>query len=212
MRKVWKVGLIGLAGSAVSLGAAIATVLSWPEFGGKLEGARTSKKTTSKGAPAARTAVLYARVSSKDQEREGYSIPAQQELLRQYAADQGFRVLEEFVDVETAKRAAALEEMERLSNVDKADLDLGLALLELGKETYDAYIRLTHEQRRALLDLVLLNSTLTGRRLEVTWRELFSFLVNLAETSDAGSPRRPRSRGASKMMVDTGFEPVTSTV
>ncbi len=30
-------------------------------------------------------AVLYARVSSKDQEREGFSIPAQQKLLRQYA-------------------------------------------------------------------------------------------------------------------------------
>ncbi len=28
-------------------------------------------------------AVLYARVSSRDQEREGYSIPAQLELLRE---------------------------------------------------------------------------------------------------------------------------------
>ncbi len=32
-------------------------------------------------------AVLYARVSSKDQEREGFSIPAQLDLLRSYAAD-----------------------------------------------------------------------------------------------------------------------------
>ena len=30
-------------------------------------------------------AVLYARVSSKEQEREGYSIPAQRKLLRSYA-------------------------------------------------------------------------------------------------------------------------------
>lgn len=30
--------------------------------------------------------VLYARVSSKEQEREGYSIPAQLELLRNYAS------------------------------------------------------------------------------------------------------------------------------
>ncbi len=29
-------------------------------------------------------AVIYARVSSKDQEREGYSIPAQLKLLREY--------------------------------------------------------------------------------------------------------------------------------
>ncbi len=100
------------------------------------------------------------------------------------SADFFFRKREEW----ETQRAAALEEMERLSNVDKADLDLGLALLELGKEAYDRYIRLTHEQQRALLDLVLLNSTLTGGRLEVTWREPFSFLVNLAEASDAGSP------------------------
>jgi site-specific DNA recombinase len=31
-------------------------------------------------------AVLYARVSSKDQEREGFSIPAQLKLLRQKRA------------------------------------------------------------------------------------------------------------------------------
>jgi site-specific DNA recombinase len=46
--------------------------------------------------------VIYARVSSKEQEREGFSIPAQLELLRTYAKQQGMVILEEFVDVETA--------------------------------------------------------------------------------------------------------------
>jgi site-specific DNA recombinase len=32
------------------------------------------------------TAVMYARVSSKEQEKEGFSIPAQLKLLRGYAA------------------------------------------------------------------------------------------------------------------------------
>jgi DNA invertase Pin-like site-specific DNA recombinase len=32
------------------------------------------------------TAVLYARVSSREQEQEGYSIPAQLKLLREYAS------------------------------------------------------------------------------------------------------------------------------
>ena len=50
-------------------------------------------------------AVVYARVSSKDQEREGFSIPAQLGLLREYAAHRGQAVAHEFVDVETAKRA-----------------------------------------------------------------------------------------------------------
>jgi DNA invertase Pin-like site-specific DNA recombinase len=50
-------------------------------------------------------AVVYARVSSKDQEREGFSIPAQLDLLRSYSAGRGFRIAQEFVDVETAKQA-----------------------------------------------------------------------------------------------------------
>ncbi len=52
-----------------------------------------------------RRAVLYARVSSKQQEEEGFSIPAQLKLLREYAIEHGFGVTREFVDVETAKRA-----------------------------------------------------------------------------------------------------------
>jgi len=50
-----------------------------------------------------RECVLYARVSSKDQEREGYSIPAQLKLLREYVARNKFHIAQEFVDVETAK-------------------------------------------------------------------------------------------------------------
>ncbi len=50
-------------------------------------------------------AVLYARVSSKDQDKEGFSIPAQQKLLHSYAEEQGYHIEEEFIDVETAKRA-----------------------------------------------------------------------------------------------------------
>src|SRR5262249_8410877 len=50
-------------------------------------------------------AVMYARVSSRDQEREGFSIPAQLELLRSYAAAKGFAIGQEFIDVETAKAA-----------------------------------------------------------------------------------------------------------
>jgi site-specific DNA recombinase len=47
-------------------------------------------------------AVIYARVSSKEQEREGFSIPAQLELLRNYAKAQGMIILREFVDIESA--------------------------------------------------------------------------------------------------------------
>ena len=55
---------------------------------------------------AARTkAVIYTRVSSKEQEKEGFSIPAQLKLLKEYGKEKRFAVTREFVDVETAKQS-----------------------------------------------------------------------------------------------------------
>src|SRR5262245_44425321 len=54
---------------------------------------------------AIRQAVMYCRVSSKDQERDGFSIPAQRKLLREYAERERLTVVREFEDVETAKQA-----------------------------------------------------------------------------------------------------------
>jgi len=51
-----------------------------------------------------KNAVIYVRVSSKEQEREGYSIPAQLKLLRSYALKNNLIVVKTFVDVETAKQ------------------------------------------------------------------------------------------------------------
>ncbi len=50
-------------------------------------------------------AVIYVRVSSKEQKEEGYSIPAQRKLLWEYARVNGFKVAKEFEDDETAKSA-----------------------------------------------------------------------------------------------------------
>jgi site-specific DNA recombinase len=48
--------------------------------------------------------VIYARVSTKDQEREGFSIPAQLKFNREYACKSGIQIDREFVDIETAKK------------------------------------------------------------------------------------------------------------
>jgi len=61
------------------------------------------KDRESKSGP--KRAVIYCRVSSDKQEREGFSIPAQQDLLRNYAQEAGIEIAQEFVDVETAKQA-----------------------------------------------------------------------------------------------------------
>jgi site-specific DNA recombinase len=52
-----------------------------------------------------RRGVIYARVSSAEQDREGFSIPAQLKLLREYAAGQTIQIVEEYIDVETAKQS-----------------------------------------------------------------------------------------------------------
>ena len=43
-------------------------------------------------------AILYARVSTEEQARSGYSLAQQTEALREYAAREGYEVCEEIVD------------------------------------------------------------------------------------------------------------------
>ena len=52
-----------------------------------------------------REAVLYARVSTPEQEREGYSIPAQVKLLEDYATLNGIAIVSSHVDVETSRKS-----------------------------------------------------------------------------------------------------------
>src|SRR4029077_2863373 len=72
---------------------------------------KASKPATSD--PVRKQAVIYARVSSKEQEKEGFSIPAQLKLLKEYAAANGLAVAQEYLDVDTAKQTgrAAFGEM-----------------------------------------------------------------------------------------------------
>jgi site-specific DNA recombinase len=67
---------------------------------------RARKTDTKCDAPV--RAFAYARVSSKEQEKEGYSIPAQQKALQDYAARKGIRIVEEFIDIETAKQSGRM--------------------------------------------------------------------------------------------------------
>jgi len=50
-------------------------------------------------------AILYARVSTDEQARSGYSLAQQIEALREYAAREGYEVLEEVVDPDRAAQA-----------------------------------------------------------------------------------------------------------
>ncbi len=47
--------------------------------------------------------IIYTRVSSKEQERDGFSIPAQIKLLKKYAEDNNFHVVKIYEESESAK-------------------------------------------------------------------------------------------------------------
>jgi DNA invertase Pin-like site-specific DNA recombinase len=51
-------------------------------------------------------AVIYLRVSTKEQAEEGYSIPAQAEVCRRFIADQGWELADEYVDRGESARSA----------------------------------------------------------------------------------------------------------
>lgn len=50
-------------------------------------------------------AVIYVRVSSKEQEAEGFSIPSQIKFLKEEAILRKYQIVKEFIDIETAKKS-----------------------------------------------------------------------------------------------------------
>src|SRR5580700_5893738 len=82
-----------------------------------------------------RHAVAYVRVSSKDQE-QGFSIPAQRKLLADYAAQQGLHIVQQFEDVETAKRAGRTAFGEMVAFLRDASTSCRILLVEKTDRLY----------------------------------------------------------------------------
>jgi DNA invertase Pin-like site-specific DNA recombinase len=93
------------------------------------------KKVIATPAPARRQALIYARVSSKEQEKEGFSIPAQLKLLRDYALREDFDVAQEYVDIETAKHAGRASFGEMIDYLHRHP-DVGVILVEKTDRLY----------------------------------------------------------------------------
>lgn len=64
-------------------------------------------------------AVIYARVSTKDQEREGYSIPAQLEYLETYAQKNKLKVVHKYQESETAAKSGRTEFAKMVAEIKK---------------------------------------------------------------------------------------------
>jgi len=80
-------------------------------------------------------AFLYARVSSREQEREGYSIPAQRKLLVGYAQSREYQVDQEFIDIESAKNPGR-KEFGRMLRLLEADDSPKIVLVEKTDRLY----------------------------------------------------------------------------
>jgi len=64
-------------------------------------------------------AVIYARVSSSEQAKEGFSIPAQLKLLQSYAEGKKITIEHEFIDIETAKKTGRVNFDEMIQYLKK---------------------------------------------------------------------------------------------
>ena len=60
-------------------------------------------------------AVIYTRVSSREQQQEGFSLGAQAKVLREYADRNGLQIVKAFEDVETAKASGRVQFSEMMT-------------------------------------------------------------------------------------------------
>jgi len=100
-------------------------------------------------------AVIYTRVSSREQEKEGYSIPAQRKLLSEYARKVGLTVIREFTDVESAK------------NPGRKEFGKMLDLLGTNSETRVVLVEKTDRLYRNRRDSIDLEELIENRGVEV---------------------------------------------
>ena len=91
--------------------------------------------------------VLYARVSSNEQEKHGFSIPAQIKFLREYAQKHDFVIVKEFSESETAKQAGRTE-FNNMVKFVKTSKDVKTILVEKTDRLYrnfKDYVKLEDE-------------------------------------------------------------------
>ncbi len=80
-------------------------------------------------------AVIYARVSSEEQKKEGFSIEAQLDLLHEYASKNHIEVVKEFTEAETAKQTGRQKFAEMLKFLKKSK-DVNAILVEKTDRLY----------------------------------------------------------------------------
>lgn len=116
--------------------------------------ASTTKRSGS-GMSGKAEAVFYVRVSSTEQEQEGFSIPAQVRAAKEYARANGLAIVEEFVDVESARKSGR-REFERM-----------LTYLKKSKTCRIIVVEKTDRLYRNLKDYVTIDELMSDRGVAV---------------------------------------------
>ena len=107
--------------------------------------------------------VIYARVSSKEQEREGFSIPAQKKVLREYALKHGLTVAKVFEEAETAK-SSGRKQFSKMFHFLRDNPDIKHLLVEKTDRLYrnfHDYVELDFESLGVTIHLVKENEILS---------------------------------------------------
>jgi site-specific DNA recombinase len=100
-------------------------------------------------------AVIYARVSSKDQETEGFSIPAQLKVLHEYAINLQLNVVKEFTDTETAKKTGRIQ------------FNAMVALLKQNKQIQHLLVEKTDRLTRNFFDFAVIEDLIKNNNLQL---------------------------------------------
>ncbi|MDN9009858.1 recombinase family protein [Brevibacillus laterosporus] len=88
---------------------------------------------------------IYVRVSTDEQAKEGFSIPAQRERLRAFCQSQGWEIIEEYVEEGWSAKDIQRPQMQRLlKDIKKGTLDMVLVyrLDRLTRSVLDLYLLL----------------------------------------------------------------------
>ena len=146
-------------------------------------------------------AVIYARVSSEEQKKEGFSIPAQLDLLRDFARKNNIQIIKEFVEAETAKQAGRHQFNEMLKFLKKSK-DVKTILCEKTDRLYrnfKDYVHLDVDTTGYTVYLVkegvILNPTSTSHEKLVHGLKVLlakNFIDNLKEETQKGRLKKKK--------------------
>ena len=111
-----------------------------------------------------KNALIYVRVSSKEQEKEGFSIPAQKKFLKEYAIKKGLRIIDIYEEAETAKKAGRTQfrkMIERIKN-DKSIKNILVEKTDRLYRNFHDYVGLDYKELDIRVHLVKENEILSS--------------------------------------------------